>query len=270
MKYGCRAHDYGKQSVGSLAQTLRTAGYDAAQLAIPRAIEGIDGYADIKEAHLSEIKKAFDTANIEISVLSCYMDLTAPDESVRLSGVENVFRRLHDLKVLGARQVGSETSHHTLTAAEKMSAVPHMLDSVLRIVEEAAKIDAVFAVEAVDFHPLDSPEVLHKLLDAVGDPVHLKVIFDPVNLLNADTVNRQKDAWQVWSQVIGQQLGAMHIKDACILPDGTRRQTPLGQGQMDYSVISAWLHRNYPDIPLIRDEVILPSAVDDLTFMRRL
>ena len=270
MKYGCRAHDHGKQSAASLAQTLRTAGYDAAQLAIPRAIEGIDSYADIKETHLLEIKRTFDEANIEVSVLSCYMDLTAPDEAVRLAGVENVRRRLHDLKVLGVRQVGSETSHHALTPAEKAAAVPRMLDSVLRIVEEAARIDAVFAVEPVDFHPLDSPETLQKLLDTVGDPAHLKVIFDPVNLLNAGTVTHQSEAWKSWLQVIGKQLGAMHMKDACVLPDGTRRQMPLGQGQMDYGVIAEWLHRDYPDIPLIRDEVILSSAANDLTFMRKL
>ena len=62
----------------------------------------------------------------------------------------------------------------------------------------------------------------------------------------------------------------MHIKDACVLPDGTRHQTPLGQGQMDYSEITAWLHKDHSDIPLIRDEVILPSATDDLIFMRKL
>lgn len=270
MKYGCRAHDYGKQSAASLAQALRTAGYDAAQLAIPRAIEGIGNYADIRETHLLEIKKAFDGENIEISVLSCYMDLTAPDEEARLAGVENVCRRLRDLKTLGARQVGSETSHHALTPAEKAAAVPRMLDSVLRIVEEAARIDAVFAVEPVDFHPLDSLESLQKLLDAVGDPIHLKVIFDPVNLLNAGTVMHQGEAWKSWIQVIGKQLGAMHIKDAYVLSDGTRQLMPLGQGEMDYRAIAAWLHRDYPDIPLIRDEVMLPNAADDLKFMRKL
>lgn len=270
MKYGCRAHDYGKQNASALSQVLRDAGYDAAQLAIPRAIEGIDSYADINEPCLMKIKEAFGDADIEISVLSCYMDLTAPDEAARLAGVENVCHRLHDLKALGARQVGSETSHHALTPDEKAAAVPRMLDSVLRIVEEAARIDAVFAVEPVDFHPLDSPEILQKLLETVGDPMHLKVIFDPVNLLNTGTVMHQDEAWKSWTQVIGKQLGAMHIKDAYVLSDGTRQLMPLGQGEMDYRAIAAWLHRDYPDIPLIRDEVMLPNAADDLKFMQKL
>lgn len=270
MKYGCRAHDYGKQSAAALSQTLCAAGYDAAQLAIPRAIKGIDSYADINESCLMEIKGEFSNANVEISVLSCYMDLSAPDEAARLAGVENICHRLHDLKLLGARQVGSETSHHALTLAEKAAAVPRMLDSVLRVVEEAARLDAVFAIEPVDFHPLDRPEILHRLLETVRDTVHLKIIFDPVNLLNADTVTRQQETWRAWIQVIGRQLGAMHIKDAYVLSDGRRQLMPLGQGEMDYSTIAAWLHRDYQDIPLIRDEVMLPSAVNDLTFMRKL
>lgn len=270
MKYGCRAHDYGKQSAAALAQALHLAGYDAAQLAMPRAIQGIENYADIKEAQLLEIRSAFTEANVEISVLSCYMDLAAADSAVRMTGVENICHRLHDQKLLGARQVGSETAYRTCTEAEKAAALPRMLDSVLRIVDEAARIDAVFALEPVDFHPLCSPEILQKILETVGDPLHLKVIFDPVNLLNTASVTRQEETWRAWIQAIGGQLGAMHIKDACVLPDGKRRLTPLGQGQMDYSVIRAWLHKDYPAIPLLRDEVILPSAADDLVFMRNL
>lgn len=270
MKYGCRAHDFGKQSAASLAQTLHTRGYDAAQLAIPRAIEGISSFEEIHEPCLVEIQKAFGDANVEISVLSCYMDLSASDEAARLAGVENVRLRLRDAKFLGARQVGSETACRALTPDERADGVPRMLDSILRIVEEAARIDAVFAVEPVGFHPLGRPEILQKLLDTVADPVHLKVIFDPVNLFGSDVVARQEEVWREWTQVIGRQLGAVHVKDACVTADGTLRQMPLGQGQMDYRFIAAWLHQAYPDIPLLRDEGILPSAADDLAFMRKL
>lgn len=270
MKYGCRAHDYGKQSAAALAQTLHIAGYDAAQLAMPRAIQGIESYSDIQESQLLDIRSAFADANVEISVLSCYMDLSAADAAARMAGVENICHRLHNQKLLGARQVGSETAHRACTEAEKTAALPRILDSVLRIVDEAARIDAVFALEPVDFHPLCSPEILRTIMETVGDPEHLKVIFDPVNLLNATSITRQEETWRAWIQVIGGQLGAMHIKDACVLPDGTRRLTPLGKGQMDYGVIRAWLHKDYSDIPLLRDEVILPSAVNDLAFMRAL
>ena len=43
-RIGCRAHDYGKLPAAELAATLRAKGYNAAQLAMPRAIAGIEDF----------------------------------------------------------------------------------------------------------------------------------------------------------------------------------------------------------------------------------
>ena len=94
IRIGCRAHDYGKHTPVQLAHILHTAGYTGAQLAMPRAIEGIEDFASVTDAQLSAIFQAFDAEDIEITVLSCYMDLSAPDEPARLAGVENVKRCL--------------------------------------------------------------------------------------------------------------------------------------------------------------------------------
>ena len=40
MKYGCRAHDYGCFTAQELAKVLADNGYNAAQLAMPKAIQG--------------------------------------------------------------------------------------------------------------------------------------------------------------------------------------------------------------------------------------
>ena len=182
IRIGCRAHDYGKHTPVQLAHILHTAGYTGAQLAMPRAIEGIEDFASVTDAQLSAIFQAFDTEDIEITVLSCYMDLSAPDEPTRLAGVENVKRCLRYAKQVGARMVGSETSWTALSDEEKALRRPLMLDSLQRIAEEAVRLDAVFGVEPVAIHPLCSPEILAELLQAVDAPNNIKVIFDPVNL----------------------------------------------------------------------------------------
>lgn len=79
IRIGCRAHDYGRHTPAALADTLHAHGYTAAQLAMPRGILGIDSFADITQAQLEDIRTAFDAAGVEITVLSCYQDLTAPD-----------------------------------------------------------------------------------------------------------------------------------------------------------------------------------------------
>ena len=182
IRIGCRAHDYGKHTPVQLAHILHTAGYTGAQLAMPRAIEGIEDFASVTDAQLSAIFQAFDAEDIEITVLSCYMDLSAPDEPARLAGVENVKRCLRYAKQVGARMVGSETSWTALSDEEKALRRPLMLDSLQRIAEEAVRLNAVFGVEPVAIHPLCSPEILAELLQAVDAPNNIKIIFDPVNL----------------------------------------------------------------------------------------
>ena len=66
----------------------------------------------------------------------------------------------------------------------------------------------------------------------------------------------------------GPRLAAVHVKDARFPPEGPRVPTALGEGQMDYTLIRAWLHADHPDAALLRDEVILPAAARDLAYMK--
>ena len=273
IRIGCRAHDYGKHTPVQLAHILHTAGYTGAQLAMPRAIEGIEDFASVTDAQLSAIFQAFDTEDIEITVLSCYMDLSAPDEPARLAGVENVKRCLRYAKQVGARMVGSETSWTALSDEEKALRRPLMLDSIARITEEAARLNVVFAVESVDVHPLCTPELLRTVLDTAADTQHCKVIFDPVNLFCAkDGQDKayQTAHWSRWLEVIGSQLGAVHVKDCRIEADGSKTLLPLGAGDMDYSAIRAFLANRAPAAPLLRDEVVLPADTADVRYLRRM
>ena len=268
MKYGCRAHDLGRFTAAELAGKLRSSGCNAAQLTLPKAIEGIDSFDSVRPDQLEAVRTAF--SDIEISVLSCYQDLSTVDEAQRLRGVETICRCLGYARVLGANAAGSESACRNLTHEEKLDAIPRMTDSVLRIVESAAAQGAVFAMEPVFNHVFYGPEVLDKLLETVADPVHFKVIFDPVNVLTADTVPHQAELWQSWTDVIGPHLAAMHIKDARFPASGERIEAALGKGVMDYRPISQWLHRCHPDAALLRDEVIPEAFADDMAFLRTL
>ena len=44
MKIGVRAHDFGRREIGELAGLLHDEEYEAAQLALPKAFLGIEGY----------------------------------------------------------------------------------------------------------------------------------------------------------------------------------------------------------------------------------
>lgn len=123
-RIGCRAHDYGKLPAAALAATLRAKGYNAAQLAMPRAIAGIEDFSHITDQQLAEIRTAFAAQDVEISVLSCYQDLSAPDADIRRTAVDTVKRTLGCAKVLGAKMVGSETAWGACTDEEKAARRP--------------------------------------------------------------------------------------------------------------------------------------------------
>lgn len=93
-RIGCRAHDYGKLPAAELAAVLHAKGYTGAQLAMPRGIAGIADFAHITGEQLAEIRTAFAAQDVEISVLSCYQDLSAPDADARRAAVDAVKRTL--------------------------------------------------------------------------------------------------------------------------------------------------------------------------------
>ena len=203
-------------------------------------------------------------------MLSCYQDLSNPDTAIRENAVAAVCRALHYQKAVGAKHVGSESACRDLTEDEKAATLPLLTDSILRIVEQAAKIDACFALEPVFVHTLGTVEKLRTLKEAVADHDHFHIIFDPVNVLTAADVPRQAAFWPAWCEVIGKDLACVHMKDAVFHPDAPRTPTALGAGQMDYTVIREWLHRDHPDAALLRDEVILPAAQADLAYIKAL
>lgn len=61
----------------------------------------------ISPEQLEEIRTAFAEADVEITVLSCYRDLSSPDDGTRTAAVADVCRALHYQKATGAKQVGS-------------------------------------------------------------------------------------------------------------------------------------------------------------------
>lgn len=270
MKIGVRAHDYGKMGIEKLAETLHNAGYQAAQLALPKAFAEIDSYADIKPEHLERIRRAFEKWEIEIPVFGCYMDLGNPDEDVRRFAVDTMKTCLAYSREIGAKVLGTETAYPHLSREEKKEWYPHMLDSIKRVMEEAVRLDVKLAIEPVWWHPLDSLEAVLDVMGQIKDEEHLRMIFDASNLLEFPDTTNQTEYWTTWLSHTGKYIEAMHIKDFYFDKDRTYCPTPLGEGAIDYSAISAWLHENREDMYLLREEMNPAIASRDITFLKQL
>lgn len=270
MKIGVRAHDYGRMEIEKLAELLHAEGYGAAQLALPKAFAGIQRYEDITPAHLERIRRSFEENNIEIPVFGCYMDLGNPDPVIRHEAVRTLKKCLSYSKEVGAKVVGTETAYPHLNQSEKAQWRPYMLDSIKRVTEEAVRLDVKLAIEPVYWHPLENLETVLDVMDKVGAPKHLRMIFDASNLLEFPDTTDQKDYWGKWLKYAGKYIEAMHIKDFYFDKNGGYCPTLLGEGVIQYETISQWLHANRPDMYLLREEMNPETAQADIKFMRQL
>ncbi len=268
MKIGVRAHDYGKMEIECLARKLNSEGYEAAQLALPKAFVGIDCYGDITLNHLERIRNAFEENKIEIPVFGCYQDLGNPDDDIRKKAVDTIKMCLAYSKEVGAKVVGTETAYPRLNTEEKKVWHPHMIDSIKRVVDEAARLDVKLAIEPVYWHPLDSLEVVMDVMEQVNDEEHLRMIFDASNLLEFPDATDQGKYWTRWLEATGRYIEAMHIKDFRLDEKGCYVPTLLGEGVIDYTAIKRWLHNNAPNMYLLREEMNPVTAAGDIEYLK--
>lgn len=267
MRIGVRGHDFGRHSPEDLADILAGAGVEAAQLALPKVIEGVDSYYDVSDGLLERLKAALAARDIEHSVLGCYIEPAAadPDERERQLGV--FARGIYCASALGAKCVGTETTNYNGNESGREAAFDILSRSVERMLLEAGKLGVTVAVEPVAWHTLNSPELTARLLlrfEGGG----LSVIFDPSNLFPRTTAERQDELWRECVEAFGDSVITMHIKDG-VLSSNSVTPCLLGEGDIDYTrVIAPWLKAQKPDIALLREEISPPTAARDLEWMR--
>lgn len=267
MKIGVRGHDYGRHSVAEYARLLHDEGYDTVQLAVPKAIDGVNGFDDITPALLAEIREEFDKQNVEIGIFSCYMDLSNPDDEIREQAVATFCRSLSYAREVGAKMTGTETSYERLGRMEKSRRFPYMMDSLKRIAQEAERIDAKIGLEPVAFYPLEDVEAAMEVIKEIGSD-KIQIIFDPANLLQHPEEVRQEAYWKRCLALGGEKIAALHVKDFT-MENGERKACALGKGVMELAPFWEWV-RGKEDIVVIRDELDLAFASEDIAYLQKM
>ncbi|MEY8536348.1 sugar phosphate isomerase/epimerase [Blautia pseudococcoides] len=267
MKLGVRAHDYGRHTPEKLAGILKKEGFASAQVALHKAVEGVDKPFRVKKEILKNIKLEFQKKDVEIAVLGCYMDLSARDESVKKEHIINLEAGIRYGKYLGAGMTGTETSYGVLNLEEKRETRKQVWDTIDRLLATAQEQEICLGIEPVAAHTLYSPEWTKELIRDMSSP-WLKIIFDPVNLLTKDRIQDQEELWKECFETFGEKIGVVHLKDCLLGRDGSSIPCPLGKGLMKYDCLFDWLKKNKPDISVLREEITMEHAHEDIAFMR--
>lgn len=269
MKLGVRAHDFGRLPPQQLSHTIKQAGFETVQLALTKAIEGIGHWSDVTPAHLDAVGRSFARDNVEISILGCYIEPSLPDREERLAQVQNFLLGLSYAKALGVPFVGTETTRLAPNNDSlREQRYQNLKDSVLRMVEEAERLNVRVAIETVADHTLNSAALTRRLLDEVGSD-HLKVILDPVNLILAETATWQTEIFSEFFRLLGSEIAVVHLKDI-VFENGEKVWRNIGHGMVDNESIFRWLRQNKPEISVLREHVHPDSSAVDLAAMQHL
>ena len=256
---GIRAHDLGRFSADELARRVRAEGLDCVQLALGKAIEGLDLQSGtLDSAMAADIRAAFARHDVRIEVLGCYINPIHPDAGCRRMLLGLFKEHLRHSRTFGCNIVALESgsmnadqSPHFGNAGEL--AYQDLLGSMEELVAEAEICDTVVGIEAVSTHVLSTPERMFRLLDDIPS-AHLKVVFDPVNLLSLANCLEQRNIIQRSFDLFGDRMAVVHAKDFRVL-DGKLVPCPAGDGMLDYPFLIACLARYKPGIAVLLEGV---------------
>jgi len=272
MQLGVRAHDFGKLPVEELAHRIAAHGLTCVQLAVVKALAGIDTDAGRLSPGLAcHVREAFAHHGIQIAVLGCYVNLADPDAATLRVQLGRFKEHLRLARDFGCSVVGTETgslnsdfSWHPDNHGE--AAFTTVLANVRELVREAEKFGVCVGVEGVERYVIDSPRRLRRLVDEVGSP-NLQLILDPVNLLNARNHLDQAAILEEAFALLGERIAILHAKDF-VVEAGQFRPVPAGQGQLNYGLFLRRAKEHKPWISTLLEDTNPATIGESVRFMR--
>jgi sugar phosphate isomerase/epimerase len=216
-----------------LAKRIASHGLCAVQFAAGKSIPGFDPDAGrVSPGLAAYAREAFRAEGVSVAVLGCYINLASPDEADARFQMGRFKEYLRHARDFGCGMVGTETgsvradfAFHPDNHGE--AAFQRVVARVRELAREAEKFGVFVAVEGVASFVVNSPKRIRRLLDEVGSD-NLQVIFDPVNLVNAENWRGQDAIIEESFALFGERIAAFHAKDFIITPEGDCKQVAAG------------------------------------------
>ena len=234
MRLGVRAHGFGKLPVDELAARIAAKKICCVQLALNKAIAGLDlKPGDLNPGLAFHVGQAFARQGIQIAVLGCNINPIHPDPQTRaalLGWFREHLRFARDfgcgVVALESGSVNADYSPHADNHGEP--AFQTMLASLATLVAEAERFGVIVGFEAVATHTVSTPQKMRRVLDVIGSS-NLQVVFDPVNLLTRENHRDQQRIVAESLELFGDRIIAVHAKDFVVDATGLRT-VPAGRG----------------------------------------
>lgn len=235
MAFGTLAHTLGKWPLKQLTEKLGTYDLDFVQLALSKAISDIDlGPGKLSPGLANHIAEQFERNNIRIGVLGCYINPIHPDPVQRRYELERFKEHIRFARQLGTSIVATETGDWNTYL--KLDSLRYgdigweiLKASIEELTEEAEKWGVYIGIEPVYCHTISTSDKMKQLLEEVPSS-HLGVVFDPCNLLDLTTIQKQDQIIADAFKNFGERIVLAHIKDVIFLDSVALQLVQVGSG----------------------------------------
>ncbi len=258
IRIGARAHDFGTVTPSELASRLADRSLCCAQVALNRAIAGLNLKAGELNPGLAwEVGQCFREKHVQIAVLGCYINPVCPVDGPRDEQIQFFKDHLRYVGDMGASLVGLETG----TPNAEYSIDPNtgseenfqtLVRTMAELVEVAEAYGVKVAVEAVTHHTISTPTKMKRLLDEIQSP-NMVVIHDPVNLISAENFKDQDRMIDEPFQLYGDEIAIIHAKDFS-MENGEYKQIATGLGQLNYGLLCQLISKHKPGISILLED----------------
>jgi sugar phosphate isomerase/epimerase len=259
MKRGIRGHDVLAKGLSNISDRMRSLGIEYIQLVLEKSIDGF-GYGQYTREYAEKIKD--ELSGTKIAVLGSYINPSNPDSERLAYDIERFKEKIAYAKTLCPTVVGTETGRYIEGKTHTEEAYQYLLKTVRELVREGERAGVFIGIEGVHLFVIDTPQIMKRLIDDVGSP-NLKVIFDPVNLINAENYTRQNEIICDTFDLLNDRLVCVHIKDFTVV-DGNIRTAPVGTGLLNYPLIFEKMREYGLDLPLITEDIDDERSVEVL------
>lgn len=253
IQLGLRLHDGEKLPLEELLPLVKAKGFTCVHMALSKSMRGVpNGPAALTPGYAAWLRRQFADNGLEIAVLGNYLNLGHPDAEALTDIQEKYYAHLRFAAWLGCGVVGTETGapnaeYRFCPECRSDRALSAFIRNLKPVVRRAESTGTVMAIEPVAKHIVWNPRRCRQVLDEVGSD-NLKVIFDPVNLLDENNLDAREEILDEAMELLGKDIAVVHLKDYVRNPDGTLKAVGAGLGEMDYSRIMAYLKREKPYI----------------------
>ncbi len=274
MRIGIRAHDVAYAPLDQLIPNIHNQGFHCMHIALSKSIKEFKPEIETMTPGLAMYIKELCMENkVDIAVLGCYLNLCNPDPEQHAKIVEKYKAHIRFASILGCGVVGTETGAVNVEykyepANHSEEALELFIKNVRPIVEYAEKMGVIFAIEPVYKHIVCNIERARKVLDAINSP-NLQIIFDPVNVLCVDNLDKQDEIINQAFELLGKDIAVVHCKDY-VVEGNELKSIAAGTGGLNYPLLLKKIKEHKPYVHVTLENTVPENAVATREFMEKL